>query len=646
MDLMNYIYTKNSTKIYAAPNMGKREIMARNEKFSVKDLSKDELEKIFNLYGVLVEDVVPLTESQAWLFSNDMIISENFYIQALFKVNGTIRPQVFNETVENLIKQYKILRTLFLYGDHLRPLQVVLKNRTAEIRFHDISKQSKEEISQTLEKIMMSDRRRGFDLTKDRLLRIGVFRTGMKEYAVLIAQPHLIADSWDFGQIFTDLFLEEESDSANAKQLKERNFSFTKYLQKRGEQDKVLAITYWKKLLNGLSAISQVPGYHKGEYSYQQAVSSLNVNEELTEKLQRMAVNHTGLIALLQTVWGVMLQHYNRSNDAVYGTILSNRTAKLDNIEETAGIINVMPIRVTCPIDMSFDQLRKKQQLQLVLSQPYSYCTSQDFQIISETQEPLFNHFLNFHGFGMQELYADVIAPFGVKPVCVNSFDTRNADFGIYFGMNSSGLNMEFVYNNAVFTKNQMELLQQGFLAVLRQVAQKPKIQICEIKMPSIEQINSAAVDEKTIKAEIREFLGQVALFHNLSDLVIEELVNLAKMEYFVEGDVICSEGARQEKLYVIYAGNVEISRSAQNGWAGTLKILKRGSILGYEGILDQRPSSVRAETLIGDARIITISNKELSIIMRKNFDLVINVMSELNDQVNKFQKLWISAGS
>lgn len=162
--------------------------------------------------------------------------------------------------------------------------------------------------------------------------------------------------------------------------------------------------------------------------------------------------------------------------------------------------------------------------------------------------------------------------------------------------------------------------------------------------MPSIEQIYSAAVDERTIKEEIRRFLSEVSLFHNLSELVIEELVNLAKMEYFVEGDVICSEGAKQEKLYVVYSGNVEISRSAENGWAGSLKILKRGSVLGYEGILDQRPSSVRAEALIGDVRMISIANRELAIMMRKNFDLVINVMSELNEQVNKFQKLWISA--
>lgn len=644
MDFMNHTYGRNAMNIYSAPTMGKRQMMAKHDKFSVKDLSKDEIDKIFTLYGALVEDVMPLTESQAWLFSNDMIVSENFYIQALFKVNGTIRPQIFNERIEELIKQHKILRTVFLCGGQRRPLQIVLKSRTAEIRFHDISKQTKEEIGRTLEKIMASDRRRGFDLMKDRLLRIGVFRTDIKEYAVLIAQPHLVADSWDFGQIFADLFFDEESDCRVARQLKTKNFSFTKYLQKRGEQDKTLAITYWKKLLCGLSGISMIPGYKKRECSYQQAVSSINVNQELTKKLQRLAVNNTGLIALLQAVWGIMLQHYNRSNDAVYGTILSNRTAKLDNIEESAGIINVMPIRVTCSIDMPFDELRKKQQMQLVLSQPYSYCTPQDFQIISETQEPLFNHFLNFHGFGMKALYTDVKAPFGVTPVCVNSFDTRNADFGIYFGMNFSGLNMEFVYNNAVLTKNQIELLQQGFLAVLRQVVQKPEIQICEIKMPSIEQIYSAAVDERTIKEEIRRFLSEVSLFHNLSELVIEELVNLAKMEYFVEGDVICSEGAKQEKLYVVYSGNVEISRSAENGWAGSLKILKRGSVLGYEGILDQRPSSVRAEALIGDVRMISIANRELSIMMRKNFDLVINVMSELNEQVNKFQKLWISA--
>lgn len=644
MDFMGRHYGVSQAAFYAAPNFGKREAAARRAKFSVKDLSDLEFDTIMAGQAALVEDVLLPTEGQAWLFSNDHIISSDFYIQALFKVNGMIKPQAFHDHIDGLIKRYDILRTIFLCGDSTRPLRVVLKVRTAEIRFHDLSNLTADGINFTLEKIMAADRRRGFNLENDRLLRIGVFKTAIKEYAVLVAQPQVIADSWDFGLIFSGMFLDEETTGKVARKLKNKDFSFSKYLIKRGEQDKTPAIQYWRDLLANLTWVSQLPGYKVSNLPYQQSVSVLTFDHAITKTMQEMTKSNTGFIALLQTAWGIMLQHYNKSNDAVYGVILSNRSAKLDNIEDVASIINVMPIRVTCPINMTVEDLGKKQQMQLLLSQPYSYCTPKELQEISALQEPLFNHFLNFHSFGAQECYTELEAPFGVTPVSVNSFDYRNANLGIYFRMICTELSVEFVYDQGCFSKRQIELLQQGLLAVIRQIIQKPQMQICEVKMPSLEQIIEADVDDRTIKAEITAFLGEVDIFSNLPDAVIAELVSVAKSEYFVEGDVICSEGQKQEKFYLVYSGTVEISRSAETGWSKKLKLLETGSVLGYESIFDQRASSIRAEALKGDVTMIAIPNKELCKVLHKNYDLMVNIVMALNKQVNNFQKLWVSA--
>lgn len=642
MNFMDKPYTSDAPAfVYAAPSFGRKEAKKKRSKFSLDDLSEQEFDAVMTGYGVMVEDVLPLTDGQKWFFSNDCIVSSNFCIQALFKVNGLILPQKFNDHIGALTRKYDILRTAFLRGS--RTLRVVLKIRTAEIRFHDLSNLPDPEINRSLESIMAASRRRGFDLEKDRLLRIGVFKTAPREYAVLLAQPQIVADGWDFGLTFATMFEDEETEENVARKLKPKNFSFGKYLEKRGKQDKAPAIQYWKKLLEKLKQASQLPGYKVSDVPYQQAVCSMLVDRTLTGEMQAMAKNNAGFIALLQTAWGIMLQQYNTSNDAVYGVILSNRSAKLDNIEDVAGIINVMPIRVTCPIDTMLEDLGKKQQMQLVLSQPYSYCTLKEFQEISGLKEPLFNHFLNFHSFGMEACYTDIKVPFGVTPIGVDSFDWQSADLGIYFRIVGAALNIEFVYHRACFTKKQIELLQQGLLAVLRQIVQRPQMQVCEVKMPSIEQIHAAAVDAETVKRQMIEFLKDVSIFANLPEPVIWELVNTARSEYFVEGDVIFSEGAKQEKFYIVYTGNVELSRSATNGWSRPLKVLKRGSVLGYDGIFDQRPSVVRAEALLGDVTMIAIPNKNLCKVIYKNYGLAVNIIMELNEQVNRFQKLWIS---
>lgn len=643
MHLMNKTYGGGRTVFYSPSFFGREEACVKREQLTAKDVSEDELKEIIAEYGALVEDVIPLTEGQAWFFSNDDIISSKFCIQALFKVHGWIHPQKFQDHIDALMKTYDILRTAFWEGHRLRPLRVVLKVRTAEIRFHDLSNLPEAGINHTLENIMAASRRRGFSLEKDRLLRIGVFKTAHREYAVLIVQPQVVADSWDFGLVFSGLFDGEEAAGRIARKLNAKNFSFGEYLEKRGGQSKNPAAQYWKKLLRNLNGASKVPGYKEINLPYQQAVSAVFADAALTDAAWRMAKTDVGFIAILQAAWGIMLQQYNTANDAVYGVILSNRSAKLERIEEVAGIVNVMPVRVTCPINTTLEELVKKQQTQLMLSQPYSYCTRQELQEISGLSEPLFNHFLNFHSFRMKESYADVQAPLGVTPVDIASFDCPNAGLGIYFRILSKGLYIEFVYHRARFTKRQIELLQQGLLAVLRQIVQRPQMQVCEVKMPSLAQIEAADVDEESVRRERLEFLRGVPIFANVSEAALHELACSARSEYFVEGDVIFAEGAKQDNFYIVYSGNVEISRGASSGWSKSLKILKRGSALGYDGIFNRRASSVRAEALQGDVTMIAIQNETLCKVIHKNCDLAVNIIMELNEQVDRFQKLWIS---
>lgn len=50
---------------------------------------------------------------------------------------------------------------------------------------------------------------------------------------------------------------------------------------------------------------------------------------------------------LIHVAWGILLQRYTNRNNVVFGTTVSGRTAKLEGIEESAGLyINTLPFRV------------------------------------------------------------------------------------------------------------------------------------------------------------------------------------------------------------------------------------------------------------------------------------------------------------
>ncbi len=632
----------NNAMIYSASQMVRPQPVRITETFTVQDLTEQELNKILFRYSNNIEDILPLTESQGWLFSNDKIVSADFYIQALFKVGGFIEPQELIDHIDRLIGEYPILRTAICYRAIEKPVQVVLKARSAEIRFHDLSNLAVDKVNETLENIMIADRRRGFDLEGDRLVRIGIFHTRTKEYAVLIAQPQMIADGWDFGLIFANMFENQETNTLKAKMLNAKDFSFSQYLEKRGEQDKRPAIQYWEKLLAKLPINIKLPGYKHSDLPYSQAVSIMNVDRKLNESIKQVARNNATVVALLQTAWGIMLQRYNRTNDVVFGVVLSNRSARMENIEDVASIVNVMLIRITCPINMSVEALIKKQQLQLMVSQPYSFCSLNELQELSKMEKTLFHHFLNFHSFGIGQRYTDVETTFGVKPVAVNSFDYCNNDLGIYFRMTANGLEMEFVYNKTSFTEKQIALLQQGYLAVLRQIVQKPTIAVYEVKMPSIEQVLAADVDYNTEQQERMHFFETIDVFSKLSQNVIAELANSATSEYYVEGDSIIGEGMEQEKLLIVFSGNVEISRKASNDCSSIIEVLQAGQIISFESIFDNRESSIHAEAVIGDVTIISLKNSEICKLMHKYFTFSTSVIMNLNEQINKFQKLLV----
>lgn len=639
MEPFKHSHYGNFSQFFSRP-FGVAEPGVRRSQLSVQDLTREDFNKIAGAYGARLEDVRMLTAGQQWLFCNEAVVSADFYIQALFKVNGDIEPEVFNERVNWLLQENEILRTAFYRCGDGRVLQVLLKSRTAEIRFHDLAAGN---VDASLEKIMAADRRRGFDLAQDRLLRVGVFRTGKQEYAVLLSQPQIIADGWDFGQIFSDLFAGQQA-GARAKLLNGKDFSFTAYLEKRGRQDKVPARQYWKQLLAGLAAVSKVPGVKEDCTPFRQAVSALVIDGALTAALRERTGGAVGFMALLQTAWGVMLQRYNGGQDAVFGVLLSNRSARLENIEDVAGIINVMPVRVSCAPDTPLEALVKKQRMQLVLSQPYSYCTPTEYQELSGLGEPLLGHLLNFHSFAQAQRYSEIAAPFGVTPVQVSSFDYHKTNLRIYFRMAADALHVEFVYHNGCIAKRQIELLQQGYAAVLRQFVQKPQLLVRDVKMPAAAQIAAADKNEAALQAEMESFMREIPLFANVSETSIRELVLSARCEYFVEGDVVYREGEPQEKMYLVFSGNIELSRTANHGWAKTLGVLKRGGVLGYDGIFGRLSSCIRAEALFGDVILLAVPYEVLHRVLEQSPALAVNIITELSMQVNKFQKLWISA--
>lgn len=95
----------------------------------------------------------------------------------------------------------------------------------------------------------------------------------------------------------------------------------------------------------------------------------------------------------------------------------------------------------------------------------------------------------------------------------------------------------------------------------------------------------------------IVNILQQVELFRGLNPEQLTEVGNIAQEEFFPLGAVICRQGDRADKLYIISTGQVEISVSAQNGHGEPVVYLGAGQVVGEMTLVDagRRSASVIA---------------------------------------------------
>ena len=177
--------------------------------FSIAQLTEEELKEIRSYYFYSIEDVKPLNKSQQWVLDNKSFLSPNCCQQVLFKLKGIIDIKIIKDNLVKMAKNNPILRTSFFINNE-RSLQVILPERAPEIIFLDYIKMKVDNIDYFLDELLLVGQRRGFDLKKDRLLRVRVIRFAADTYAMLIVFPQLIEDNWDMKNMFNGIFQDQE----------------------------------------------------------------------------------------------------------------------------------------------------------------------------------------------------------------------------------------------------------------------------------------------------------------------------------------------------------------------------------------------------------------------------------------------------
>ncbi|HDX9649186.1 TPA: amino acid adenylation domain-containing protein, partial [Bacillus cereus] len=374
-----------------------------------KELSFEQLEEIKakNRWGE-IEKIYPLANMQQGMLFHALEDPQSgaYFEQLVIDVKGFIDVNLFEESLNDIMKRHEILRTAIEYEITEQPKNVIIKGRKIGFRYRDIRQQGIDQQKESITTYIEQDREKGFDFSKDVLIRLELIQTDDKAYTIIWSNHHILFDGWGRGIILGELFHIYGNKQVGQYPNLEEPRPYSDYIRWLGEQEKEEGIQYWKQYLAGYQKPAKVPSFKidsTREYHGQETL--IEFSRELTKKMTELAnQNNVTLNTVLQTLWGIILAKYNHTDDVVFGSVVSGRDAKVAGIEKMVGLfINAIPTRINIKEQKSFKNILKEVQQQAIESQAYNYMNLSDIQSLSDLKRDLIDHVMIFENYALDE---------------------------------------------------------------------------------------------------------------------------------------------------------------------------------------------------------------------------------------------------
>ncbi|WP_239645175.1 condensation domain-containing protein, partial [Paenibacillus polymyxa] len=368
------------------------------------------------------------------------------------------------------------------------PLQIIYRDKPVGFEYEELLHLQADEKQAYLDKKAEDDKLRGFDMEHDALVRVTILRTEEQSYHVLWSFQHILMDGWCLPQLTQELF-ETYSALASGKQpAGDKGSDYGAYIEWLEKQDDQAASGYWTAFLAGYEGQTVLPGQKEpapnGRFTADHVTAELG--KDLSERMDRVAKQRLVTVnTLLQAAWGVMLQKYNGTNDAVFGSVVAGRPAEIPGIESMIGLfINTVPVRVTSEADTVFADLMAKLQEWALESGRYDYYPLYEIQARSVQKQNLINHIIAFENYPVDEQMEQAgdqqHGDLTIADVQMEEQTNYNFNVTVVPGVE---IEIRFDFNAEVFDKDSIERLKGHLVHLLEQVTDNPEITVGELEL-------------------------------------------------------------------------------------------------------------------------------------------------------------------
>ena len=309
---------------------------------------------------------IPLSFAQQrlWFFDQLEPNSASYNIPIVLRISGRLNVAALESSLADVVRRHEALRTTFSLIEDV-PVQVV--HEIPEWHLPVIYLSTMPEPEREAEIFMKREAMRPFDLQAGPLFRATLLHLADDEHVLLLTMHHIVSDGWSMGVLVREAatlyqaYIEDREAALPEILVQYADFACWQREWLTGE---VLEeqLSYWRQQLGGALAELELPvdRARPKTPSYQGAMETLALSEELTESLQDFSRSEGAtLFMTLVAGFKALLNRYTGQTDIIVGTPVAGRNRA--EIEHLIGFfVNTLALRTDVSGDPTFRELLKR----------------------------------------------------------------------------------------------------------------------------------------------------------------------------------------------------------------------------------------------------------------------------------------------
>jgi amino acid adenylation domain-containing protein/non-ribosomal peptide synthase protein (TIGR01720 family) len=464
--------------------------------------------------GSEVVETLPLTPLQEGMYFHAVAepASEAYFEQWSFHLEGEVRPDLVRDCWSRLCARHDALRTMFVLDEDGRPRQQVLRHRDVELTVRDVTDSPVEAREQLLEEAKAADRRRGFRLDADPLVRVLLLKWSAEQWDLVWSHHHIVLDGWSAGLVQSEFLETYAASVAGAAALVEPAPSFGTFVR---SLPATTDTTFWQRYLDGYQTTAELPrAVQPGSAGLERLLVELS--PETTERIAAFCrTEAVTLSAFIQAIWGVILSRYAYADDVVFGYVVSGRPPELAGVERMVGLlINTIPVRVQLDGQESFRSLVKRMFTVAADLSTHQHASLVDVQRALGSDAPLVNHVVALENFPLEDgLRAFGRRELGFEITSATSYDRTNYSFDLVVLPGSDALRFRLSWDGSVHESGLMQRLGGQLRYLIEQAVAHPDESPCRVNILPPDQFHAVVAQPNQTAAAYPDTTTIVDLF-------------------------------------------------------------------------------------------------------------------------------------